>query len=95
MGHLPSNGILDGLDPLVSFMEEKLCWKILRWLNRVEVQAGNVGLPANLGRFDLLRPLYLRGVYSFRGVRSPRQTWTGEWRRVWRGTPWPPSPPCP
>ena len=94
-GHLPSNGVVDGLDPLMSFVEEKLCWEILRWLRRDNIQGGDAGLPADLGRFDLSRPLYSWGVHSSRDVRSPRQTWTGDWKRELRGTPWPPSPPCP
>ena len=87
VGNLPSNGVVDGLDPLVSFVEEKLCWKFLRWLNQDKVQGGNVGLPADPGRFDLPHPVHLRGMCSFRDVRSPRRTWTGEWRRERRGTP--------
>ena len=28
VGDVPSNGVVDGLDPLVSFVEEELCWEI-------------------------------------------------------------------
>ena len=65
------NGVVDGLDPLVSFMKEKLCWKILRWLNWDKVHGGNVGLPADPGRFDLPRPVYSREMCSFHDVLSP------------------------
>ena len=47
MGHLPSNNVVDRLDLLMSFVEEKLCWKILWWLNRDKVQGGDAGLPAD------------------------------------------------
>ena len=65
--------------------------------NSMVVKAGRGpgGLPADLGRFDLPRPVYFRRMYSFRDVRSPCRTWTGEWRRERRGAPRPPSPPCP
>ena len=95
VSNLPSNGVVDGLDPLVSFAEEERYWEILRWLRRDEVQGGGTGLPADLGRFDLPRPVYSWGMYSFCNVLSPRQTWTRKWRKERRGVPWPPSPPCP
>ena len=72
MSHLPPNDGVNGLDLLVSLMEEKLWWKILWWLNRNEVQGGDAELPADPGRFDLPRPVYSWGMYSFRNVRSPR-----------------------
>ena len=81
LGDLPSNGVLDGLESCVSFTEEELFWEIMRCLRQGEVQGSGTGLPANLGRFDLPRPVYLRGMYSFRDVHLPCQTWTGEWRR--------------
>ena len=34
VGDLLSNGVVDGLEPLVSFVEEELCWEIPRWLRR-------------------------------------------------------------
>ena len=37
------------------------------------------------GCFDVPRPVHSRGMCSFRDVRSPRRTWTGEWRRERRG----------
>ena len=94
MCHLSSDGIVDGLDLLVSFVEEKLCWKNLRWLNRDDFQGGDAGLPANPSRFDLPRSIYLRGMCSFRDLYSPCQTWTGEWRRERWGVPWTPPPSC-
>ena len=57
-----SNGVVDGLDLLVSSAEEKLCWEILRGLRRDEVQGGGAGLPTDLGRFDLPRPVHSRGM---------------------------------
>ena len=62
MGHLSPNGVVDGLEPLMSFVEEKMCWKILQWLNLDKVQRGNEGLSANLGRFNLPPPVYSQGT---------------------------------
>ena len=78
VGDLSLNGVVNGLDPFMSFTKEELCWEISRWLRQDEVKGGGMGLPANLGRFDLTRLFYLWGVYSFRNVRSTHQTWTGE-----------------
>ena len=31
VGNLPLNGVVDRLDPLVSFADEELYWKIMWW----------------------------------------------------------------